>query len=187
LETDYLVIGAGASGMAFADEVISQSKTARIILVDRRATSGGHWNNAYRFVTLHQPARFYGVNSERLESSPDDLASGPLIVDYYARVLDRLCSTGQVQFFGECEYRGEGRFVSLGDDEREYEVTVHRRTVDATDSKVTVPSTHPPRYAVAEGVNLVPVNALADLDRDWAKYSLRTSRATSRCLASTAM
>ena len=137
LDTDYLVIGAGAVAMAFVDEVISSSKTARIIMVDRRATPGGHWNNAYRFVTLHQPALYYGVNSERLEKGEDDLASGEQIVAYYARVLDKLCATGRVQFFGECEYRGHGRFVSLKADATEYHVTVHRRTVDGTDSNVT--------------------------------------------------
>lgn len=73
LGTDYLIIGAGAQGMAFADELVSQSKSLRIMLVDRRATPGGHWNNAYRFVTLHQPAAFYGVNSERLEEIPKSI------------------------------------------------------------------------------------------------------------------
>ena len=170
LNTDYLVIGAGAVAMAFVDEIISSSKTARIIMLDRRATPGGHWNNAYRFVTLHQPALYYGVNSEPLEEGDNDLASGEQIVAYYARVLDKLCATGRVQFFGACEYRGEGRFVSLKEDGTEYQVTVHRRTVDATDSNVTVPSTRPPEYAVAEGMNVVPVNALADLHKAWARY-----------------
>ena len=54
LDTDYLVVGAGALGMAFADELVSQSKSVRIILVDRRATPGGHWNNAYRFVKVNK-------------------------------------------------------------------------------------------------------------------------------------
>ena len=64
LDTDYLVIGAGAMGMAFVDELVTRTRDVRVILVDRRATPGGHWNDAYRFVTLHQPAAFYGVNSE---------------------------------------------------------------------------------------------------------------------------
>ena len=75
LETDYLIFGAGAMGMAFADEIIHGSKTARVVIIDRRAKPGGHWNSAYRFVTLHQPALYYGVNSEPLEDNERDLAS----------------------------------------------------------------------------------------------------------------
>ena len=42
LEVDYLVVGTGAMGMAFADELVSQSKDVSIILVDRRSKPGGH-------------------------------------------------------------------------------------------------------------------------------------------------
>jgi hypothetical protein len=170
LDTDYLIIGAGASAMAFADEIVSQSKSAQIIMVDRRAAPGGHWNNAYSFVTLHQPAAFYGVNSERLEKGPEDFASRDMIVAYYARVMNKLCATGRVQFFGECDYLGQGRFKSLNADGREYHVTPRLRTVDATYTNVSVPSTRPPPYAVAEGMHAVPINALADLDRTWSRY-----------------
>lgn len=30
---------------------------------DRHGKPGGHWNDAYSFVTLHEPSSFYGVNS----------------------------------------------------------------------------------------------------------------------------
>ena len=76
LETDYLIIGAGAMGMAFLDELI-HSSTHRAIIVDTRSKPGGHWNNAYKFVRLHQPALFYGVNSTKLGSGyPEDLSTG---------------------------------------------------------------------------------------------------------------
>ena len=65
LETDYLVIGAGAAGLAFADTLLDHS-SAHITLVDRRGQPGGHWNDAYPFVRLHQPSAFYGVNSTEL-------------------------------------------------------------------------------------------------------------------------
>ena len=121
-------------------------------------------------MTLHQPAAFYGVNSERLEEDPEDMASADVIVAYYARVMNKLCATGRVQFFGECEYLGGGRFRSLKEEGQEYHVTPRLRTVDATYSNVTVPSTRPPPYAVAEGMHAVPINALADLDREWSRY-----------------
>ena len=62
IETDYLIVGAGAAGLAFADALIAASD-ADVVLVDRRHGPGGHWNDAYPFVRLHQPSAFYGVNS----------------------------------------------------------------------------------------------------------------------------
>ena len=34
---------------------------SEILVVDRRAKPGGHWNDAYDFVRLHQPSLYYGV------------------------------------------------------------------------------------------------------------------------------
>jgi hypothetical protein len=42
LETSYLIIVAGTSAMAFADEIVSLSKTLRIVMTNRRATPGRH-------------------------------------------------------------------------------------------------------------------------------------------------
>lgn len=49
LETDYLVIGTGASALAFTDALINQADVD-VIMVDRRDRPGGHWNDAYPFV-----------------------------------------------------------------------------------------------------------------------------------------
>jgi cation diffusion facilitator CzcD-associated flavoprotein CzcO len=65
IETDYLVIGAGAIGMAFVDTLLTDTE-AQIVMVDRHHRPGGHWNEAYPFVRLHQPAAAYGVNSLEL-------------------------------------------------------------------------------------------------------------------------
>ncbi len=45
LDTDYLVIGAGAAGMAFTDALIADYG-ADVVMVDRRHAPGGHWNDA---------------------------------------------------------------------------------------------------------------------------------------------
>ena len=94
IETDYLVVGAGAAGMAFVDTLISECD-AHVTIVDRHGKPGGHWNDAYSFVTLHQPSAFYGVNSMELGSGRIDerglnqglleLASAE-ICGYYDRV-----------------------------------------------------------------------------------------------------
>ena len=49
-------------GSVYADEIIRGSTDARVVLFDRRAHPGGRWNDAYPFVTLHQPAPCYGVS-----------------------------------------------------------------------------------------------------------------------------
>ncbi|MEZ7517278.1 NAD(P)-binding protein [Psychrobacter sp. NPDC078370] len=53
IETDYLIIGSGAVGMAFADVLLTETD-ANIIIVDKHHKPGGHWNDAYSFVTLQR-------------------------------------------------------------------------------------------------------------------------------------
>src|SRR6204780_5562988 len=116
IETDYLIIGAGAAGMAFADALIADSD-ADVVLVDRRHRPGGHWNDAYPFVRLHQPSAFYGVNSRMLGNDTIDevgpnagfyqRATAAEVCDYFGRVLEEhLLPSGQVRFFGMCDYLG---------------------------------------------------------------------------------
>ena len=65
IDTDYLIVGCGAAGMAFADVMIKESN-ARLVMVDRHQSPGGHWNDAYPFVRLHHPSHYYGVHSRPL-------------------------------------------------------------------------------------------------------------------------
>jgi hypothetical protein len=143
IETDYLIVGAGAAGLAFADALIAASD-ADVVLVDRRHGPGGHWNDAYPFVRLHQPSAYYGVNSRVLGSDSIDSdgpnaglyqrATAAEICDYYQRVLEDLLASGQVRFFGmsDCGLNGPNGpgFVSrlTGDATA---VRVRRRVVDA--------------------------------------------------------
>ncbi|MFP6584851.1 MAG: NAD(P)/FAD-dependent oxidoreductase [Candidatus Hydrogenedentota bacterium] len=163
LEADYLVIGAGAMGLAFIDEVATRDRTATFILVDKRSNPGGHWNDAYSFVTLHQPAAFYGVNSMVLGRGGASLASGVEVLAYYDRVMTKLLETGRVQYFPMCVYEGDRKFSSMIDAECTYEVKVGRRTVDASYMNVQVPATTPPKYQVSSGVELVPLNDLVKI------------------------
>ena len=66
IETDYLVIGAGASGLAFTDALVDEAPEVEVTMVDRRSEPGGHWRDAYPFIRLHSPSAYYGVNSMRL-------------------------------------------------------------------------------------------------------------------------
>jgi hypothetical protein len=170
LETDYLVVGAGAMGLAFADEIIHGSKDARVLLVDRRAKAGGHWNDAYPFVTLHQPALYYGVNSQKLGSGGGDLVSRAEILSYDEKVIKKLTATGRFTFLPLCEYRGDGRISSSVEPDLEYDVEVHCKAVDATYMNVMVPSTTPPRYEVSDDVALIPINEIAEIREPSARY-----------------
>jgi|HubBroStandDraft_6_1064221.scaffolds.fasta_scaffold139106_1 hypothetical protein len=170
LETDYLVLGAGAAAMAFADELLTHSK-ATLAIVDRRHAPSGHWLDAYPFVRLHQPSAFYGVTSVPLGHDAIDeagtnagfyeLAGPDEIRAYYQRVMDRhFLPTGRVRYFPSCEYVGEGRFVSRLTD-ASWQVKVRRKIVDTTYLEGTVPATSPPPFEVADGVRCVPVGDLA--------------------------
>ena len=158
LTTDYLIIGAGTMGMCFLDELINTSSSLEAIIVDQRDKPGGHWNDAYSFVRLHQPAVTYGVNSRPLGSGGKDLASKSQILSHFELALADLVATGRVTFLSQCRHQGEGRLVSLLDPDLTYQVEVRRKLVDATHCETHVPSTSTPNFTVEEDVDFVPVN-----------------------------
>jgi hypothetical protein len=173
LTTDYLIIGSGAAGMSFADQLLTETNS-NIVIVDRHHLPGGHWNDAYSFVRLHAPSAFYGVGSRRLGNDCIDvsglnkgyyeLASGAEIVSYFDKVMqERFLPSGRVQYFPMCEYLGDGRFVSRLSGTMQ-QVAFGKRLVNATFQDTQVPSTHTPSFQVAQGVtlttpNLLPVHA----------------------------
>jgi hypothetical protein len=172
LETDYLVIGSGAAGMAFTDSLVAESD-ANVIVVDRRAAPGGHWNDAYPFVRLHQPSVYYGVNSIPLgsdaiwKSGPEagqyERATGLQIRAYYERVMHEcLIPSGRVTYFPQCDYVGDSRIVRRLCGEI-VEVKVHKKIVDATWLSPYIPADTPPQFEIGAGVTCVPVNQLTQL------------------------
>ena len=165
LEADYLVVGAGATGMAFTDALVDHADVS-VIMVDRRHGVGGHWLSAYPFVRLHQASSFYGVASTLLgdnriqaggpEAGLHERATAPEICAYYARVLrERLLASGRVSFYPNCDYLGEGRFVSHVSGQG-FEVRGRRRVVDAHYLSPMIPATTPAPFAVADGVQVGP-------------------------------
>jgi hypothetical protein len=175
-ETDYLVVGAGASGMAFVDTLIAEDPDVDVILVDRRHRPGGHWLDAYPFVRLHQPSANYGVNSRRLghdridETGPNagfyERATAAEICDHFGRALDDLVGAGRVRFLGTSDYRGQDgeghHVVSLltGD---ACTIGVRRKFVDATYVESSIPSRHTPGFDIDAGARVIPPNDLVDL------------------------
>ena len=173
ITTDYLVVGAGATGLAFTDALIAEDPGAQVTIVDRLGKPGGHWNHAYPFVTLHQPSAFYGVNSLDLGSGLVDtaglneglgeLASGAEVSAYFDRAMNRrLLPSGRVRFHPLSNYLGDGVFESLLSGART-QATVRRRVVDASYLCPSVPATHTRRFLVGDDVAVVPPGALPGL------------------------
>jgi hypothetical protein len=193
VEADYLVVGAGAMGMAFTDALIDHSDV-RVALVDRRRGVGGHWLGAYPFVRLHQSSTFYGVASTVLgggrtqEHGPEaglhERADQPTICAYYDDLLaDRMLGSGRVEFFAGCEYVGDRTFVSRVSGQR-FEVPERCRIVDARYLAPDIPAETPPSFGVADGARVIPVNDLVRSDGAPSQYVVVGSgkTATDACI-----
>ena len=186
IETDYLVIGAGATAMAFVDTLLTESPDATVAMVDRQHRPGGHWNDAYPFVRLHQPSEWYGVASRELGHGKKDtggfnfglygLASGPQVLAYFDQVMqERFLPSGRMRWMPMSQYAAspgsEHRVTSLTSGEAQV-VTVRKKVVDATHAQTAVPSTRPPTYEVADDVSCVPLNKLPRIKRPYAAYTV---------------
>ncbi|PCI64781.1 MAG: hypothetical protein COB37_00365 [Kordiimonadales bacterium] len=180
LETDYLIVGTGAVGMAFADTLLTETD-ANIILVDQYAKPGGHWNVSYPFVTLHQPSAFYGVSSRELSKGRKDqvglnkglgdLASGAEVSAYFDDVMrHQFLPSGRVKYFPMSDYKGDGRFVSMLTGESQ--TVKYKKIVDATYLKTSVPSTHTPNFTVAPEARFIPLNDLTRVKDAPAGYNV---------------
>ncbi len=182
LETDYLIVGGGLLGLAFADTMVAES-TRDMIIVDRNAQPGGHWNDAYPFVRLHLPSNFYGVGSRplggdrKLMEGPNaglyENASAPEILSYCDKVMqETLLPSARVRYFPMASYQGDfdrdHQIVSLVSGQS---VRVRaRKIVDATTTDTKVPATHGPAFPVDPALRCVAVNELAKLSAAYRRY-----------------
>jgi hypothetical protein len=190
MQTDYLVVGAGASGLAFTDTLVAETDV-EVTLIDRQPAPGGHWLHAYPFVRLHTPSAYYGVNSlplgeDRIDRSGENAgfyerATGAEVRDYFAAIAARLTGTGQVRILTEHEHVGhdaDGEFVRELNGGALHHVTVRRKLVDARYLEASVPATHSPTFKVAAGARFVPVNDLPAVANSAALYTVLGSGKT---------
>jgi NAD(P)-binding Rossmann-like domain len=190
MDSDYLVVGAGASGLAFADTLLAEANVA-VTLVDRREAPGGHWRQAYPFVRLHTPSAFYGVNSlglgqDRVDQAGENAgfyerAAGEDVREYFAAAAERLSRAGRFQLLLGHEHLGGGpdgervRELSTG---AVRDIGVRRKVVDARYLEASVPATHVRPFEVATAARVVPVNDLPEKTRPNALYSVLGSGKT---------
>jgi NAD(P)-binding Rossmann-like domain len=172
VNTDYLVVGAGATGLAFADALVAEADVD-VTVIDRRHAPGGHWLHAYPFVRLHSPSAYYGVSSlalgeDRIDRDGENAgyyerASGEEVRDYFAEAAARLTQTGRVRLLTEHEHLGRGvdgeRVRDLRTGEL-HDLVVRRKVVDARYLEASVPATHSRPFDVAHGARVVAINDL---------------------------
>ena len=174
VDTDYLVVGAGATGLAFVDALAAETDV-EVTVVDRQPAPGGHWVHAYPFVRLHTPSAYYGVNSlalggDRIDQAGQNAgyyerATGGEVREYFAEAAARLARTGRVQLLAGHEHLGGGsngeqvRDVSTGE---VHDVVVRRKVVDARYLEASIPATHARPFDVASGARVIPVNDLPE-------------------------
>jgi hypothetical protein len=192
IDADYLVVGAGAMGMAFTDALIDHADV-RVALVDRRHGASGHWLEAYPFVRLHQSSAFYGVPSTLLgggklqESGPEtglqERATQSEITAYYARMLDRMVKSGKVEFFPNSDHDGDRTVVSRISGRR-LEVPESCRIVNAHYLAPSIPAEMRAPFGVIDGARVLPVNDLARLEEAPSQYVVAGSgkTATDACI-----
>jgi len=181
IETDYLVVGSGASGVAFADSLLAETDDVEVLLVDRRARPGGHWRDAYPFVQLHTPSTYYGVSSTPLgndriiETGRNrgfyEQAGKDEICDYFERVVE----ASPARFLGGHEHLGvdgdEHAVRDLRTDEV-HTIRVRKRVVDATVLESSIPATHQPSFTVDPAAAFGPVNDLPDVVDRYERFAV---------------
>ncbi|MEM7520662.1 MAG: hypothetical protein AAF307_06450 [Pseudomonadota bacterium] len=181
MKADYLISGAGATALSFLDVLLSESD-ATVVIADRRDAPGGHWNDAYPFVRLHQSASFYGVNSRHLGSKRHaaqdclhptfELSTKSEILHYFHDLMENVyLASGRVTYLRNSEHLGDGRVRHLITGEVT-QVDVQKKIVHAGiwGDMGAIPATHKPKYDVSEGVRCVPINDMPRAAKDYQNF-----------------
>ena len=120
ISTDYLIVGSGASGLAFADTLVTEDPMSSLrssIAGPARVATGSTRTPSF---ALHTPSAYYGVNSlplgeDRIDQTGENAGFtnelGAEVCDYFAEVASRLTQTGRVRILTGHEHLGprEGR------------------------------------------------------------------------------
>ncbi|MEX0340507.1 MAG: hypothetical protein AB3N11_15890 [Arenibacterium sp.] len=171
MKVDYLISGAGASGLSFLDVLLSESD-ATVAIIDRRDAPGGHWNDAYPFVRLHQSSSFYGVCSRPMNAPRGkkgtfdpalyELSSKSEVLHYFHDLMENeYLPTGRVTYLPMSEHLGGGKVRNLlSGDITEFQINKKLVEAGRWGDLGSIPATHERPYEVAESIECVPPNAL---------------------------
>jgi len=176
LQCDYLVVGAGTTGMSFVDTILTENPRATVVIVDKNSQPGGHWTKAYSFVKLHQQSCSYGVNSLPLGKhlnrkgneiyDVNDRATGAEILEYYRTVCNTFEASGRVQCFFDAAYEFDETqskhtiVVASNATTTKHRITVKcgKLVTVTSGGSVSIPSDRAPLIPVHESVSFVPIN-----------------------------
>ena len=180
-ECDYLVVGGGATGMAFVDTLLKHSSSEQkpsIVMVDQHALPGGHWNDSYGYVRLHQPSSMYGVESTPLEPHPKDdehRATRLEIVQYYEGLLAKWQEAFPFVFVGNARVdlahchqqppneQQVANLQSVADASVTQSIRIRQRLVDARYLEPDIPKFVPPQFTFDSSVvNVLTPNELME-------------------------
>ncbi len=160
LECDYLIVGAGASPLAFVDTLLTELPDKKVIIIDKKSAPGGHWVDSYGFIHLHQPSLVYGLSSKQLEGNWLKLmltkgmlpwnhrASKEEILKYYGSFVEEKIASKQLQFYPNTVYDFEKKdnsvddgihYFSSIDGSLSYKVKVNEKLVDGTQGECIIP------------------------------------------------
>jgi len=177
---DYLVVGAGLSGLSFVDELITRT-SASILIVDKRDLPGGHWNDTYPYVKLHQPAIRYGIKSKELSNGRVNdsglnkgllnLASGSEVQAYCQTLMrDRLLASGRLTFLPSTEFLPDGTLKKQPSG-KILTVQIKKRVVDASYWTNIIPLNHTRSFNI-ENVTCTSPNYLPKLAKDFTNFTI---------------
>ncbi|OEU17837.1 hypothetical protein FRACYDRAFT_261011 [Fragilariopsis cylindrus CCMP1102] len=184
LECDYLIVGAGATTLAFLDTLVTELPDAKIILIDKKAAPGGHWIDSYDYVQLHQPSLVYGIASKQLEGNwlkcmltqfmlPwNHRANKTEILTYFADFVKE--NKEQIDFYSNSVYDFETsdedvHFFSSMDGSVSYQVKVNVKLIDGSSNENIVPHNSPLQFPVDDEVRVMTPNQVYDAHKENSK------------------
>jgi len=142
---------------------------------------GGHWNDAYPYVKLHQPSSYYGVNSRPLglgkidqiglNQGMHELATGAEVSAHFDAVMrERLLPSERVQYLPMHNYE-DGVATNLLSGSQ-IKLTYRQKLVDCRNDGTSIPAKDPPKFEIDEGVRCIPLGELTALSERVDRYTI---------------
>lgn len=155
-EVDYLIRGTSIHELVFANTVVEKCG-ARVALVDPRGVPGGHWHQVADCSRLPPPYSAFGLPAFSIQDWRPELThiERDTVLAYCAHVLNhRLLPSGRVHYFPRCDYRGDGKIVSVDTGEAQ-NISVTRRFVTSGHTAKLETGPHLPCFSCTNAIDLL--------------------------------
>ena len=164
---DYLIIGAGVTGLTFADMLLRETP-AQIAIVDRYGRAGGAWNDAYAYAQLEHAPNQFGIPSfpistflskQTNQSSGHPIFRNTILAYFETLMKDHILATGRVKYFPATEHLGHGR-IRARETDGVKSLKIDRKIVDATRNGRWSRYKHVPCLSFEKNVDVISPHAL---------------------------